>query len=116
MQTVHVYISEGRFSSFEALRQFIDPSYTADGDRIDSEFMNEVGLESFEPGCIEAIHSPAAISLDQLLDGASYSNQWLPCLSQSAKADSAICVFEPNILLRPQGGSLQYCGAFSFKE
>lgn len=45
----------GRFKSLEEMRPYIDPTFAADGDEVDSAFMQEVGLDDYEPGCIEAI-------------------------------------------------------------
>ena len=115
MPSVHIFASQGRFSSFEAIRAFIDPIYTADGDQIDSEFIREVALSSFEPMCIEAMHSPTPKSLRNLLEGASYAEQWLPSLTVSCEADAAICVFAPNVVSQPERTSLRYCGALSYE-
>ena len=116
MPLVHIYASLGRFGSFEALRRFIDPTYTEDGDQVDSEFIREVGISDFAPMCIEAIHSPTVKPLKALLEGASYSEQWLPGLAVSCEADAAICVFEPNIVHRPEASSLRYCGVLSYRS
>jgi hypothetical protein len=112
METVHVFISTGRFHSFEEMRAFINETYTEDGDGIPSEFMREVELSDYEPGCIEAIHHDEPIPLSQLLEGASYSDQWLPKLDGTRIADSAICVFPPNQVGRPRASSLEYVGGF----
>ena len=96
------------------MREFIDPSYTKDGDQIDSEFNREVGISEFEPMCIEAIHSETAKPLKLLLKGASYAEQWLPNLTVWCDADAAICVFEPNVVLRPEQSSLRYWGVLFY--
>ena len=49
MSIVHLFVSTGRFSSFEALREYIDPTYTDDGDLIPSSFIEEVELDDYEP-------------------------------------------------------------------
>jgi Immunity protein 22 len=74
MGAVHVFVSTGRFRSFEEMRAFIDETYTGDGDSVASEFMKEVGLTNYEPGCIEAIHSKSgtALPVALLLAGASW--------------------------------------------
>ena len=112
---VHVFISTGRFRSFEDMSDFIDETYTEDGDGIPSAFMTEVGLTDYEPGCIEAIHRDAPMLLTTLLMGASYADQWLPQLDGSLTADSAICLFSPNQAHRPDGSSLHYVGAFRYR-
>src|SRR5579859_3528091 len=99
---VHVFISTGRFRSFKAMRSFIDETYTQDDDAVPSEFIREVGLTSYEPGCIEAINRRKAVSLSELLEGASYSDQWLMKLDGSRTADAAICVYGPNRVAHPE--------------
>ena len=114
MASVYIFAELGRFKSLSEMRRFIDKTYTEDGDGIDSEFIREVGLSAFEPMCIEAIYSESPKPLKQLLQESSYSDQWLPSLSILSEADSAICVFEPNIVLHPERSSLRYCGVFTY--
>lgn len=52
--------------------------------------------------------------LRNVLAEASYSEQWLSCLSDLATADAAICVFEPNRVASPESRSLDYCGSFTY--
>jgi hypothetical protein len=115
MDTVHVFISTGRFRSFEEMRAFLDPTYTEDGDMVPSPFMVEVGLTDYEPACIEAVHSEQFVLLPQLLANVSYSDQWVGNLQHSRRADAAICVFSPNRVARPQDCSLEYCGTFQYR-
>src|SRR5947209_12238371 len=114
METVHVFASTGRFRSFEEMRSFIDQTYTEDGDAVPSAFMHESDLSEYEPGCIEAIHSERPLPLAKLLAGCSFSERWLPQVDGSLTADSAICVFPPNVLGNPYGCSLTYVGAFTY--
>ena len=115
MATVHVFVSSGRFRSFEEMRYFVDKAYTEDGEGIPSPFMREVGLSNYEPGCIEAIHSECPTPLSELLADASYAEQWLPHLPATRMADAAVCVFAPNEVRHPRGCSLEYCGPFEYK-
>ena len=117
MDTVHIFISTGRFRSFDQMRDYIDETYTEDGDEVPSAFMDEVGLSEYEPGCIEAIPSESGrpVPLLELLAGASYSDQWLPQLEGSRLADAAICVFAPNQVERPGECSLEYLGAYKYR-
>jgi hypothetical protein len=115
METVHVFVSTGRFRSFTEMRVFVKQTYTEDGDGVPSAFMREVGLCGYEPGCIECVHRPAPAPLPELLAGASYSDQWLPQLPANQLADAAICVFAPNRVARPEGSSLQYVGSFGYR-
>ena len=114
MEKVHVFISTGRFRSFEEVRTFVDQTYTEDGDGVPSPFMREVGLSDYAPACIEAIHEDGPTALAQLLPGASYGDQWLQKLDGTRVADSAICVFPPNRLSHPERSSLEYVGAFDY--
>ena len=114
METIHIFISVGRFRSFEEMRAFIDETYTEDGEGVPSAFMREVRLSGYEPACIEAIHSETVVPLSVLLRQASYSDQWLRHLDCSRLADVAICVFAPNRVRYPEGSSIEYCGAFGY--
>jgi hypothetical protein len=115
MDTVHVFVTTGRFRSFAEMRAFVEETYTEDGDGVPSVFMQEVGLTEYEPGCIECVHRPAPVPLHELLAGASYSDQWLPQLPAGRLADAAICVFAPNRVGQPEGCSLEYVGAFEYR-
>src|SRR5688572_238444 len=115
LNTVHVFACVGRFRSFEDIGAYVDAGYNSDGDRVDSQFIREVGLQSYEPACIEAIHEERAIPLRHLLAGTSYADQWLALVSASVIADSAICVFSPNRLVTPERCSVQYVGAYEYR-
>jgi hypothetical protein len=115
MAAVHRFATTGRFRSFEEMRRFIDETYSDDGDDIPSPFMLEIGLSEHEPMFIAAIHSEHPIPLSELLAGASYSAQWLHRLEGEEIENSAICVFEPNLVEHPQDGALDYCGGFEYK-
>ena len=94
----------------------MEQTYTEDGDGVPSEFMTEVGLLSYEPACIEAVHSGSVIPLEELLKKSSYSSQWLGALPSGVLADSAICAFSPNILTKPESSSLKYVGVFEYQH
>jgi hypothetical protein len=115
MDTVHVFISTGRFRSFAAMRAFVEETYTQDGDGIPSPFMQEVVLSGYEPGCIECLHRRQPVPLAELLARSSYSEQWLSGLDGTRLADAAICVFGPNVVRHPQRSSLEYLGAFGYR-
>jgi hypothetical protein len=115
MDTVHVFVSTGRFRSFTEMRAFVEETYTKDGDGVPSPFAREVGLSGYEPGCIECVHQPAPVPLPELLAGASYSDQWLSRLPASRLAEAAICVFAPNQVTRPACSWLEDVGAFGYR-
>lgn len=54
MTQVYLFVSNERFHSEEELDSYVDRTYTEDGEGIDSAFMTEVGLTSFESACIDA--------------------------------------------------------------
>ncbi|MFT4558529.1 MAG: hypothetical protein ACI92S_003910 [Planctomycetaceae bacterium] len=118
MDIVHIFISTGRFRSFDEIHLFIDETYSEDGDGIDSEFMAETGFAQYEPGCIEAVLSESgeAVPLKQLLDGTSYCEQWLLKLDITRLADAAICVFSPNEIEHPDQSSMEYLGKFHYQR
>jgi len=112
--TVHLFVSSGRFHSFTDMRTFIDARYTEDGDSIPSAFMTEIALRDYEPGCIEAIHSDEPVPVSQLLNGASWGSAWVHAVPADLVADSAICVYSPNIATTPGNASVRYVGTYEF--
>ena len=114
MAIVHVFVSTGRFGSESELRAFVDPTYTADGDMVPSRFIEEVGLHGYEPATIEVTHAGAAVPVRQLLRDASWAEEWLLDIDPERWADSAVCVFPPNVIAGPHGSSLEYCGALIY--
>jgi len=111
---VYVFISAGRFSSAEALHDFLDPTYTEDGDLLPSLFMCEVGQSEYEPMCVERILVDNPIVVSKLLASASYASVWLPHLDSKYQSDMALCLFSPNHLEHPERSSLTYLGTVRF--
>lgn len=111
---VHVFVSTGRFRSFAQLRQYIDMTYTEDGEGVASAFIREIDLAHFEPGFIEAIVSPSgeALPIRELLAGASWGDRWLSQVPAHFTGDAAICVHSPNVVRTPEGCSLAHVGCF----
>jgi hypothetical protein len=116
MPTVHVFVSTHRFSSFAAMRAFVDPTFDDDGDMLASAFCREVGLHDYEPACIETVRVATPSSLVVLLQGVSYGAQWLHLLDADIVANEAVCVYEPNRPVRPSGSSMHYCGAYDYRD
>ncbi|MDB0520963.1 immunity 22 family protein [Ralstonia solanacearum] len=116
MSTVHLFISRSRFDSFAEIREFIEEKYTEDGDALPSVFMEEAGLRGYEPAFIEAAYSREALPISQLLEKMSYATAWLDAVPVGLAADSAICVFSPNVFATPERSSLEYVGAFEYNE
>ncbi|MEU5437297.1 immunity 22 family protein [Streptomyces sp. NPDC020719] len=117
---VHVFLSRGRFSSNEYLRDYVDERWSENGDAEPSAFMGAAGMAELEPMCIEAIHAHDAGHLapvvpEVLLRDASYADQWLPHVESTELADAAICVFAPNVVTNPHGTSLHYLGQFTYR-
>jgi len=114
IQTVHVYASTGRFDSWDDIQDFIHPKCDEDGEAPDSAFMESIGMTEYEPMCFESIHSPAPRPIHELLRGVSYEDQWTHLVDPSIEADSLICVYEQNIVTKPNGSELKYCGAYTY--
>jgi hypothetical protein len=118
LESVHVFISTGRFRVLRELRAFLDPTYTQDGEMVPSTFMREVQLSGYEPDCIEAVCVEQPVSLFELLAQASYADCWLRHLEtpsyDALLADAAVCVFPPNRVGNALGGSIKYLGAFEY--
>ncbi|GIF43929.1 immunity 22 family protein [Actinoplanes xinjiangensis] len=115
MAVVHVFISTGRFASEKELRTFVEPTYTAEGDAVPSRFIEETGLHEYEPSTIETVRAGEAMPVRQLLRDASWAEQWLINLDPGRSADTAVCVFPPNVIATPRDSSLEYCGAFTYQ-
>ena len=113
--SVHVFVSAGRFRTDEELESFVRATYTEDGDAVDSPFAAEVGLEQYEPGCIEAVSARTSRPIRSLLERTSYADSWLSGVPQTPMADAAVCVLPPNRLAHPERSSMQYVGAFEFR-
>ncbi|KJK55343.1 hypothetical protein UK12_29320 [Saccharothrix sp. ST-888] len=117
---VHVFLSRGRFSLQEDIRDYIDQRWSENGDAEPSAFMGEAGITEFSPMCIEVIRAqdmghPAPVPPAVLLREASYADQWLSQVESAELADAAICVFAPNIVTNPHGTSLRYLGQFAIR-
>ncbi len=111
---VHVFVSCGRFASADELAQFVEPTYTEDGDRVASKFMAEIGLESFEPMAIERVFYRKPIDLLSAIPSFSYADQFRIVRLEQTPIDAIICVYSPNIVRVPNRSSLDYVGAFKY--
>ncbi|MEU8515213.1 immunity 22 family protein [Kitasatospora sp. NPDC048722] len=117
---VHVFLSRGRFSSFEDIRDHVDPEWSENGDATPSPFMTEAGIAELEPMCVEAVHAReeghcAPVVPEVLLRGASYADQWLSQVESTESADAAICVYAPAVVTTPHGTALHYLGRFTYR-
>ncbi|HXU03541.1 MAG TPA: immunity 22 family protein [Polyangia bacterium] len=115
--TVHVFISTGRFQSFDEMRAYVDKTYTEDGEGVPSPFMREVELHGYEPMRIEAIESESRqpVSVAELVAKSSWADRWLPALDGARTADAAICVFSPNLVVYPERCALAHLGCVHFR-
>jgi len=114
VELVHVFSSAGRFVSADDLQDFVGMTWTDDGTEVPSPFAREIQLQDHEPACLECVQADTLVPLRDLLDGASYADQWLEHLDPDLRADAVICVFSPNKVRNPRGSSLTYCGAFGY--
>ena len=114
--SVWVFAGNDDFANWGALESYIEPVQDGQGKAQASAFMREVGLQDYEPDCIEAelLETGGSVSLAQMLEGASYGEQWLHRLPAEAKANVVICVFSPNRVSTPDACKLPFIGQFSY--
>jgi hypothetical protein len=112
--SVHIFVSCGRFADADELAHFVEPDYTEEGDLIPSQFMAEIGLESYEPMTIEREFYRRPIELLSALPAFSYANQFPLVRLDQTIVDTIICVYSPNIVRTPNRSSLDYVGVFRF--
>ena len=111
---VHVFACLGRFGSEQEAIRSVEATYTADGAAVLPPFLREIGLTDHEPAGIEVVHAGADLPIRQLLRDVSYGDQWVARLEPDRRANTAVCVFAPNRVARPQTSSWEYCGAFPY--
>lgn len=114
--SVWVFAGRGDFDGWEALESYIEPVYDAQGNAQASAFMREVGLQDYEPDCIEAelLEAGEVLPLAELLDGTSYGEQWLRRLPADVSANAVICVFSPNRITTPEACKLPFIGQYAY--
>lgn len=117
MSSVLLFSAKKAFHSEKALRAYLHPSYSRDGDMMASDFMREVGLKGYEPMCIEAVREPRPTSLKSMLAGFSYSEQWAHLVAEDSSIDTIVLVYSPNIVTRPEGAlRLKFHAAFPYSS
>jgi hypothetical protein len=116
MNTVHIFCSRGRFRSEEDFSRFVMPSYTHDGEMLESEFMREIELSNAcEPMAIEREFYSQPTDLLSALYGFSYLDQLRIERTDSTNVDAVVCVYSPNTPNRPASSSLTYVGAYRYE-
>jgi len=114
MPRVHVFASLRNFASEAELIEFVRPTYTKEGDEVPSSFGREVGISSFESGCIECMVSAKPQKIFELLSGASYGSSWIHGLHVEDEFCAAVCIYPPNVVATPARSSFKYLGAYEF--
>ena len=93
----HVSIWVGNFGSKEELMNYTNVEYTEDGDSISSVFEKDFNLDYYDRDLIEKKWiSKLTNSVKDLLDGFSYSDQFLEqfdTISYSAEFNTAILIY-----------------------
>lgn len=93
----HVSIWVGNFGSKEELMNYTNVEYTEDGDSISSVFEKDFNLDYYDRDLIEKKWiSKSTNSVKDLLDGFSYSDQFLEqfdTISYSAEFNTAILIY-----------------------
>lgn len=114
MPTLHLYVANKCFKDNTHFEEYIDPNYDEDGDFFESSFMKEVQLEEYEPMCIEKVFIEDSIPAKDLLEGASYFEQWLKKVETDELINSAVIIYEPNRLVSPEKSIMKYLGEFEY--
>ena len=115
MDLVHIFCCRDRFGSDDELERFVVPKYDDDGELIESQFMNEIGLsDTYEPMAIERERFPRPLALLSALRGFSYSDQFPVVRVDPTDVDTVICVYSPNVPEHPAKSSLDYVGTFPY--
>jgi len=93
----HVSIWIGNFGSKEELMNYINIEYTEDGDSISSVFEKDFNLDYYDRDLVEKKWiSKSTNSVKDLLDGFSYSDQFLEqfdTINYSDEFNSAILIY-----------------------
>ena len=115
MDTVHIYCCAKRFVDDAALTNFVEPTFTDDGDMLDSDFMREIALsDEYEPMAIERMLLANPTPIWTAIQDCSYSRQFANQIPREIVADTIICVYSPNIPESPSSTSLTYVGSFTY--
>ena len=111
MPAVNIFLAHRRFASTDELRQF---TLSANGTA--AKFLQEVGLEEADPTKIKLIHKAEGETLFRLLAGAPDFDRWGNKVRYLAGVyDTAVLVYEPNLMKTPEASSLYYLGRLVYK-
>ncbi len=113
MNYVHVFIGMDASVDPSQLRTYLRATYSEDGDRLNSVFLNEVGIADYEPQAIESAAVGESGPLRKILAGSSYLALWQAGLPDIA-ARYFVLLFAPNVITRTNTTLVHYIGKFDF--
>lgn len=113
MSYVHIFIGTDASMDAMRLRTYLRATYSEGGDRLNSVFLDEVGIADYEPQAIESGVFGKSGPLRKILAGSSYLALWqtgLPDLTTRY----FILLFAPNVITRTDTTLVHYVGRFDF--
>lgn len=113
MSYVHVFVGMDESINTARLGSYLQPTYNDAGERVNSTFLNEVGIADYEPQAIESLVLDGTGPLRQILDGTSYFTLWQAGLPEMT-ARYFILLFDRNVITRADTTLVQYLGRFDF--
>ncbi|MCP3928965.1 MAG: hypothetical protein GY705_07680 [Bacteroidetes bacterium] len=116
MEKVHIFIAESEFASEDDLDNYLNPKYNDNGERIDSEFLEETQLINYEPMCIESTFEDRTLPSHRLCEGFSYWEKWINQIPKDIEGRVAVCVYSPNQINNFTNLKLQYCGTYKYSK
>jgi hypothetical protein len=113
MSYVHVFAGMDKSMDAVRLGAYLDATYNEDGDRLNSLFLDEVGITDYEPQAIESMIADVAAPLRRMVDGSSYLALWQAGLPEIT-ARYVILVYARNVITRTDTTLVRYVGRFDF--
>ena len=111
MPAVNIFLANRRFTSRDEMKHFV---LSQNGKS--ARFMQEIGLQDANLSNIKLIYNPDAESIYNLLEGAPDFDRWGRKVQFVAGSyDSAILVYEPNLMRTPEATSLYYMGRLVYE-
>ena len=115
MAALHLFVSANRFFTAMTLNDYIQPTYSSNGEMTESAFAGEVGLTHFDPMHFEVVYKSKNHPVRSLLAGLPHEAKWVSQVPESIDANVAIVVYEPNRLSKPQDATVQYVGCYQYE-
>ena len=112
MPAVNIFLANRRFASRDEMKKFVS---SENGSQ--AQFLQEIGLRDANLSNIQLIFKPNAESIYKLLEGAPDFDRWGKKVRYVAGVyDSAILVYEPNLMRTPEATTLYYMGRLVYEH